>query len=57
MNEMRSAQDAPAKSAWMTPCLLYDGELRDLVLGGMGKLSIAGADPGDAKKPSAGGAG
>jgi hypothetical protein len=42
------------RKAWSTPTLSYDGDLRDLVLSGEGKLTPTGGDPGEGKKQKGG---
>lgn len=37
---------------WTPPHLEFDGDLRDLVLAGGGKLSSSPSDPGEARKTS-----
>ncbi|MBI3696746.1 MAG: hypothetical protein HY238_18145 [Acidobacteria bacterium] len=55
MDENRAGTPASGKREWVTPRLLWDGDLRDLVLGGIGKLSTTGGDTGDSRKPPGGG--
>jgi hypothetical protein len=50
MNAIQQVQHRTTKYAWEPPRLAYDGDLRDLVLSGMGKLSATGGDPGEGKK-------
>ena len=40
------------KRPWTAPNLFYDGELRELVMGGGGKLSAVTGDPGEGRKPA-----
>ena len=54
MSDTKLAQDSTAKGVWVTPSLSYDGDLRDLVLGGGGKVSASAGDPGEGKKPTGG---
>ncbi len=55
MNETKPIQHSGAKNVWITPSLSFDGDLRDLVLSGGGKLSATGGDPGEGLKPKGGG--
>jgi len=55
MAEQMDRSPVSNKSEWQTPALHYDGDLRELVLGGGGKLSITGGDPGEGLKPRGGG--
>jgi hypothetical protein len=43
------------KRSWEAMTLRYVGHVSDTLRGGGGKLSIAGGDPGDFRKPSGGG--
>ena len=53
---MAEERNTPAqKRTWTPPSLSYDGDLRDLVLGGGGKLSATGGDPGEGAKPKGAG--
>ena len=40
--------------SWKKPELERVGDLKEVILGGGGKLSIAGGDPGENRKPSGG---
>ncbi len=42
------------KTEFKSPKLLYVGQIKDMVLGGGGKLSKAGGDTGDNRKPKGG---
>lgn len=53
---MDQGQEAgQAKQRWETPRLIPLGKVADVVLGGGGKLSVTGGDPGDARKPNVAG--
>lgn len=42
----------PTKQPWERPTLKYVGNVGDIFLGGGGKTSVLGHDPGDGYKPS-----
>lgn len=43
------------KRSWEPMKLRYVGHIADALRGGGGKLSVAGGDPGDSRKPSGSG--
>ena len=47
-------QDPKSRSPWVAPQVKLIGDLKEIVRGGGGKISLAGADPGDIRKPSGG---
>jgi hypothetical protein len=42
------------RERWIAPELRKVGAVSDVLKGGGGKLSVAGGDPGDGRKPSGG---
>lgn len=51
----RNPQADTGKQPWVEMKISYVGDISEILQGGGGKLSIAGADPGDARKPSGSG--
>jgi hypothetical protein len=51
----QNEQRDDGRRSWVTPRLVRIGDLRSIVLGGGGKLSFAGSDPGDIRKAKGGG--
>lgn len=41
-----------SRHPWEPMSVTYVGDMQELVLGGEGKLSVVGGDPGDARKQS-----
>ena len=52
MEKPDSQQDPKTRLKWEQPKLERIGDLDEIVRGGGGKVSIAGKDPGDIRKPS-----
>jgi len=46
-SELNAGADRPA---WISPKITKMGDIHEIVKGGGGKLSIAGGDPGEARK-------
>ena len=42
---------ADEKPQWQTPKIEYVGEVAEVIQGGGGKVTVAGGDPGDPRKP------
>lgn len=51
MERQLRQQDPKIRLPWEPPRLELIGDLEEIVRGGGGKLSTAGADPGDIRKP------
>jgi hypothetical protein len=50
MAEAKSVAAVSDKRAWLKPELQFDGDLRDLVMTGGGKLTSTGGDGGESRK-------
>lgn len=46
--------EALGRRRWVRPRLVRIGNLETIVLGGGGKVSLPGSDPGDIRKPKGG---
>lgn len=58
MTEIRddaSQQNQPVVGVWEKPRLIEVGDLVEIIRGGGGKLTLAGGDPGENRKPRGGG--
>jgi len=55
MERKKRQQYPKRRSEWVPPRLTRIGDLEEIVRGGGGKLSQAGADPGDVRKPKGSG--
>ena len=51
MKEEKPQRGSEGRLPWQTPRLKLIGDLEEIVRGGVGKLSPAGSDPGDIRKP------
>jgi hypothetical protein len=52
MSKQDDQQNPKTRLTWESPKLKRVGDLEDIVRGGGGKVSVAGQDPGDIRKPS-----
>jgi hypothetical protein len=55
IRDKASQQNQPEVQAWKKPQLNQVGDLAEVIRSGGGKLTLAGGDPGENRKPRGGG--
>ena len=49
-NDREPMPASETKKSWQPPTLAYIGDVEDVVQGGLGKVSLTAADPGEPRK-------